>query len=78
MFKWLNREKISKKYAWPGDTVAVEFTDENGKTETVCHAEIKEEIEIDEVGIFEFENKFEMLKGLGGVFGKSKDPAKKK
>jgi len=66
--KWLKKEKIRPIYTQPGDSVIL--SDDDG---VLLTEEITERMTIDEVGIFEFKDEFEMESGIGGIFGKSKD-----
>ncbi|HEA67761.1 MAG TPA: hypothetical protein ENI07_13185 [Desulfobacterales bacterium] len=65
MIKWLGRKKISEKYLEPGDVIRLIW---DGKT--VLSKEVIKSMVINEAGVFEFDNEFEMKQGIGGVFGK--------
>ncbi len=74
MFKWLKREKIAPLYVVPGDKIVLS----DNKRGKLMEADITETIVVNEVGAFEFENEFDLKKGVGGVFGESLDDSEDK
>ena len=73
MFKWLDKKKIEPVYVEAGDTFILDIEDEHGNRETLLTENITQSLTIDEIGIFTFKNEFDMLEGIGGIFGKSID-----
>jgi len=82
-FKILARDDSLDLVAYPGDTLELthtrEYTDDvTGEivwkeSETILKEEIKEEIAINSAVAFEFEDAFEMKRGIGGAFGEKDD-----
>jgi len=65
--KWLQRKKIRPIYAVAGDSVILSYNDKKIMTK-----KITESVKVNTVGIFEFNNEFDMKRGFGGVFGEDK------
>ena len=66
MVKFLSKQKIHPLPVKPGDTISLIY---NNNTLLTCPVHVS--VEINEVGAFEFENEFDMARGIGGVFGVS-------
>jgi len=75
--KWLKKFCLeATMHIVPGDTLELRYCEKRGivkKTRTVLKQELKEHMEIDTVGVFQFEDWENMKKGYGGVFGESSE-----
>lgn len=73
MIKWLKREKIASIHLCAGDSIVLKYQDWKGDQHETVRSEIGKTMTVNEVGVFTFEDEFDMEEGVGGVFGKSKE-----
>ncbi len=68
MFTWLGRKPISPVYVMPGDTIVALL---HGKE--VGEAKITEGMTVNSISFFEVQNEFGLEKGVGAIFGETKE-----
>lgn len=68
MFKFLQRKKVAPMHLVPGDAVAILL---DGKE--IMREEFTRRDTIDEIGLAEFTDEFDMHHGVVGVLGKAKE-----